>query len=238
MASTQLDRPWYKLEESLDSMGIYPQNETLGADYDDEALDSVYNLEDGVLPTFTPNFGIVEIERKANLTNLLSSASVDTGLLVDQKIRDILDHFKLPPHQYFPLQATYRRKNVSGYYWLQIAEPKGAFEALDFKRSKFRLESWAPNKVHEELSIESYSDFQNELKLLSRYAEKHSIEEGAYISCTQYVLSESFLKNYDLFRLFRFDADFNVRKEVRKAFEKHDVSGIEFRVPGRLRVDS
>ncbi|MEO0511233.1 MAG: hypothetical protein AAF065_15390 [Verrucomicrobiota bacterium] len=238
MASTKLDRPFYKLTERIDSMGIYPQNQNLGGNYDYESSRSVHKLKSGTLPSFEPDFGTIIIEKGTTLTDIVSSAPIpNSGILLSLRTKAILDRFRLPPHRYFPVLLSQAGKKVEGYYWLQISEPKDALDAVDFANSKFQLQSSIPNKSHCNLEIETIEEFHKELASLSKYAEKYSIELGAYIACTSYRMNEVFLDRYDLFRINRFDLEFNIRKAVRAAFEEVGITGIEFKIPSRLKMN-
>lgn len=225
--------------ESVDSMGIYPQNQSLGDSYDYKSSRSVHQLEGGALPSFEPEFGTILMEEDANLTDIVSSAPIpNSGILLSSRTKTILDRFRLPPHRYFPVLLSQTGKTVEGYYWLQISEPKGALDAVDFGNSNFQLQSIIPNKSHCTLEIKTIEEFHEELASLSKYEKKHSIELGAHIECTSYRMNEDFLDRYDLFRINRFDIEFNLRKEVRTTFEEAGITGVEFKIPSRLKMNS
>jgi hypothetical protein len=97
----------------------------MGAGYDFDAQDSVYHLPYDALPDFEPNFTTVVIHGHARLTDLISSAPIrNTGYLVSDRLRAVLERFALPPHRFYPVPASYRGKPVAGYFWLQLPEPR------------------------------------------------------------------------------------------------------------------
>jgi len=69
-----------------------------------------------------------------------------------------------------------------------------------------------------------------------KYEKEYSIELGAHVECTSYRMSEDFLSRYDLFRINKFDLEFNVSKEIRIAFENVGITGVEFKIPSRLKM--
>jgi hypothetical protein len=103
----------------------YPQHQTMGPGYDYDAPNSVHQLPYDALPDFEPNFNTVVIHGHARLTDLLSSAPIqNTGYLVSPKLRAVLERSTLPPHRFYPVPMTHRKKPVAGYCWLQLPEPR------------------------------------------------------------------------------------------------------------------
>jgi hypothetical protein len=103
----------------------YPQHQEMGPKYDYDAPDSVHQLPYDGFPDFEPNFRTVVIEPSAKLTDLISSAPIrSTGLLVSERFNGVLESFTLPPHRFYPVPMTHKKKPVKGYWWLQLPQPK------------------------------------------------------------------------------------------------------------------
>ncbi|HVL12955.1 MAG TPA: hypothetical protein VM529_10345, partial [Gemmata sp.] len=45
------------------------------------------------------------------------------GLLVSDRLRGVLDRFRLPPHRYYPAPLEHRKRAVGGYWWLYLPAP-------------------------------------------------------------------------------------------------------------------
>jgi hypothetical protein len=118
--------PLWTLNNATDGVGrAYPQHQEMGPGYDYDASDSVHQLPYDKFPGFEPNFNTVVIDRRAKLTDLLSSAPIkNTGYLVSSRLRTVLEHFALPMHQYYPVPATHDGKPVADYFWLHLPEPR------------------------------------------------------------------------------------------------------------------
>lgn len=119
-------RPCWILNNATEGIGReFPQHQDMGPDYDFGAADSVHNLPDDTLPGFNPNFDTVVIHGHARLTDLLSSAPIkNTGYLVSSRLRAVLERYALPTHKLYAVPMIHRRKPVTGYFWLQLPQPR------------------------------------------------------------------------------------------------------------------
>ena len=119
--------PCWTLNHATDGIGrrTYPQHQEMGLGYDYAAPDSVHHLPYDSLPDFEPNFNTVFVHGHARLTDFLSSAPIrNTGYLVSERVRVVLERFALPPHRFSPIPVMHRHKPVGSYFWLQLPEPR------------------------------------------------------------------------------------------------------------------
>jgi hypothetical protein len=120
-----MNRPSWTLNNATEGIGAaYPQHETMGRGYDFHAGDSVHNLSCDAFPDFEPNFSTVVIHGHAKLTDLLSSAPIpNTGFLVSERLRNVLERHVLPNHKFYAVPMVCRGKPVNGYFWLHLPQP-------------------------------------------------------------------------------------------------------------------
>jgi hypothetical protein len=120
-----MDRPCWTLNEAADGVGEFPQHQEMTPGYEYDAPNSVYKLPFDDLPDFEPNFDTVIISRNSVLTDLISSSPIrNVGLLISSRFRSVLESFELPRHRFFELPLIHRRREVHGYWWLQLPHPK------------------------------------------------------------------------------------------------------------------
>lgn len=119
-------RPCWTLSNATDGIGReLPQHQTMGAEYDYTALNSVHRLRYDTSLDFEPNFKTVVIHGHAKLTDLISSAPIpNTGFLVSSRLRTVLEEFALPSHRFYPVPTMHRGKPIAGYFWIQLPEPR------------------------------------------------------------------------------------------------------------------
>jgi hypothetical protein len=116
---------FFTFDNHFDGVGVVPQHQTMGAGYDYDAPDSVYNLSFDALVEFTPNFNTVILDDSAVLTDLVSSAPIrNSGFIVSSRLRTIIDEFPLPTHRYYPLPVEHRGNAITDYWWLHLPQPE------------------------------------------------------------------------------------------------------------------
>ncbi|WP_339682415.1 hypothetical protein [Gimesia maris] len=115
---------FYKFEDHFEGVGVVPQHQSMGSDYDYDAPDSVHQLPFDGLPDFAPNFNTVLLEDRAIVTDLISSAPIrNCGWLISGKFKSILETFTLPPHRFYPVPVVHRSTEIPDYWWLQLPQP-------------------------------------------------------------------------------------------------------------------
>ncbi|RAV97588.1 hypothetical protein DQQ10_27625 [Pseudochryseolinea flava] len=94
----------------------------------------------------------IQIKHKAKPTNLLSSLSGFYGLTIDDKFKDILQRFNLPPHQFYPVNVTHRKVQLS-YYWFHFVN--SFLDYIDFTSSVFETFTLTPFNILNEFKVSS-----------------------------------------------------------------------------------
>lgn len=146
-------------------IGCYPQCEGVPDGYDFGMYDnpnSITNLNNDFFPDFEPEI-IVQLDKKAKLTDVVSHTNFySRGLFVNEKVKNILEHFKLPNHKFYSGTLIYNKQKLQ-YYWFHLV--KKDLHGIDFVQSEFRT-GFSPNDLDDEvLEVNSYDDFKNYKKV-------------------------------------------------------------------------
>ncbi len=120
----------FGLTDKLNVIGHYPQTKRskIGK-YHINAFNSERKVKHFEFPEFMPRFGI-DLHPNSIATDFLDKTSaLDFGLVVSEKLKDILEQYKLPPHRFYPIEVynTYKK-----YYWFHyITDFEAYFVAED-----------------------------------------------------------------------------------------------------------
>lgn len=202
----------------------YPQckgvPKSLGLDFSwfDEP-NSMTNLDNDNFPNFKPNL-IFELEEKATLTDVISPSNISAkGLLINDKLRNILDVFNLMEHRYY--DATVISKGVEkNYFWLHFKDCDEKYlGGIDYGDSSFYVANLAFTKI-DDIDIKSYQDFWEKKMNLSM---KHIL--GSEIK-----LSESLEnKKLDLFYFPYVLNDYLISEKLYKSIIDNEITGFEIK---------
>lgn len=98
-------------------IGHYPQTErTKKLGYHVDAFNSESKIESNEFPDFIPKYGL-DLHPRSIETDVLDSGTLDFGLVVSQRLKTILESFKLPPNKFYPIDV-YNSQNK--YYWFHF----------------------------------------------------------------------------------------------------------------------
>lgn len=131
----------------------YPAVESY-EDYDFKGFNSVYNLDSDCFPDFTPDIRF-KLAKGAKLCDVMGQGTISAcGLLINEKVKEVLEQFNLIPHKYF--SATIEDKGViHQYFWVHFVWEDG-IKHLDFENSKFQINEFGDNLG--EVEIETYKE--------------------------------------------------------------------------------
>jgi len=117
----------------------YPAVESF-EDYDFNAPNSVYKLDSDFFPDFIPDIRY-KLAKGAKLCDVMEKSNITAcGLLINEKVKEVLEQFNLIPHKYF--SATIEDKSViHQYYWVHFVWEDG-IKYLDFENSKFKIKEF------------------------------------------------------------------------------------------------
>ncbi len=145
---------------------IWPQCIGIADGYTKEWLEqpnSMTKLNNDEFPNLQPDL-VFDLDKKAKLSDVISPSMISaTGLLINDKVKSILENFNLIEHVYYP--AIVRNKGISyDYYWLHLV--KSDLYGVDFKQSEFEITNLI-NMPEANVKINSWEHYLERLKTLS-----------------------------------------------------------------------
>lgn len=209
----------------------YPQVQEMAPGYNYDANDSVYALssETESIPNYTPNLDYFVVHPRAIITDVLSTSVVSGGLLMNNKVKNILQKYNLPIHKYFPAKVNH--KNVFyDYYWMHIVCDLTDF--INYEKSTFFIYyNYSKNLGY--VNIESKIDLSNKKQKLKTDNPGKSLT----IWADEIVFSKEFNNTFDLFEIGLFDANFYISLDLKNTLISEDVSGLVFADANNLVFD-
>jgi len=155
-----------------------------------------------------------KLASKAKLTDILSQAAISAnGLLVNQKVKDILEGFNLMQHRYYPV-TVHIKKPTAQYYWLHLVD-NSLITFVDFPNSQFYRTKFSYKE--DDITLETYQDY---LKKLDEFGFMCSIESDSI------KLNNNFDRSLDLYMIAPFDSRPYFSEKLWNAFESEGITGI------------
>lgn len=138
---------------------IWPQCDSVPEGYNYKELlegpNSMTNLTNDEFPNEKPTL-IFGLHKKAKLTDVVSPSNISAiGLLINDKVKNILDDFNLMTHKYYPAIVKELEFQYN-YYWLHFV--KSDLLGVNFEESKFEITNLA-NKPLANIKINSWEHF-------------------------------------------------------------------------------
>ena len=160
---------YFSLSNSTDEKEVgkvWPQCEGVADGYTHEWFDqpnSMTKLNNNEFPSLVPDL-VFDLHKKAKLTDVISPSMISAiGLLINEKVKTILEGFNIIEHRYYP--AIVREKDISyNYYWMHLVKPD--LYGVDFKKSKFEITNLI-NMPEANIKINNWEHYLERLKTLS-----------------------------------------------------------------------
>ncbi len=203
---------YYKIEHNTDakvSGSTYPQAECLTLSNAHSIKFDEFSNPDNLKLEF-------KLASRAKLTDVLSQAAISAhGLLINQKLRDILEGFNLMQHQYYPVNVV-TKKSIEQYYWLHLVD-NSFVHFIEYSESKFFRTKFAYRE--EEIDLESYEDY---IEKKTRFGTMCGIQSDFL------KLTSNFKSRLDLFVFSRFDSSIYVTEKLKSKISDIGFTGIMF----------
>jgi hypothetical protein len=206
---------YYTIETSDDIsvIGAYPQV-VKEENYNLSSPISYWNVSWDKIPDFTPDYRI-KLNDAAKPTSLLNTLSGFYGLTVDKYLKNILERFNLPEHNFYPIEV--RKDNQAlDYYWFHFVDSLIPF--IDFKNTLFEKYRKFPLKVMEELRFTSINELH---KIESRL----NFEQGIRIKDLK--VNNNFPK-FDVISLWNLTPHILISENLKKTIENIGFTGLTF----------
>jgi hypothetical protein len=158
MSSLYLLKPAVDTEETGSS---YPAVQSYD-DYNFKAYNSMHTLKAWEFPEHAPDIRF-ELAKGARLTDMLTQAAISgDGFLISEKLRNLFETLKMPPHRYYDATVEFEN-NLYTYYWLHIVWNDGV-KFVNFPGTKFEIIKFS--KIIGSIEISSYEDLKSKQKEL------------------------------------------------------------------------
>ncbi|SFW52757.1 hypothetical protein SAMN02927921_02153 [Sinomicrobium oceani] len=211
------------LSNDLKVIGYYPQTD-FHKGYNPTDNGS-YCVKPDTFPDFVPNYEL-ELHKKAFATGFLQRVGASFGIVVDEKVKNILKEHCLPPHAFYPT-TVFHNDEVLQYYWFHYI-PNDFWELIDNRNSfayVYQIKKATVTKI-KEIPIISKEQILNEKK---KYTGLTPITLG------RLKMSAEFCK-YDFYLTGAFNHTM-ISERLKKALEENNVSGYEAKLFDKLSFE-
>jgi hypothetical protein len=219
---------YYRLSFSVekDIIGTeYPQIQNTSGILFDESEHSIKK----VLPyqefSGSPVLNHFELHKSAKLTDVLSNSMLGHGLLMNNRLKTLLQDFNVQAHYYF--QALVKKKSnqeqYSDYGWLVFNNSLG--HLLDYRKSTFSLIKLGGEVVKDKLTFEGRAEFE---------VLKGGLLWNQWIKGEELILHPEF--NFDLFNIGVGSVKTYVSERLYQAILNQEITGVNLKQANELGV--
>ncbi len=181
--------------------------------------DFIWNLSTSSFPDFTPTIGTIVVRDGAKLTDFISSATISSGFIISQRVKSILENFRLATSKFYKCSLLHKDILIEGYYYLHTLN-KLVFE-IDFERSSFNIMS--SNVVEETQKFNNFDELQSRSDEINRTNGKYKLQfDRLYVSkfnAEESDLFETGIAGYGTF----------ISGSLKKALEENNITGVNYR---------
>lgn len=158
---------------------------------------------------------LFQLEPKAKLTDVLSQASIPVyGLLINKKVKDLLQGFNLMRHRYYKCLVKDHKGITHDYYWLHVAD-NTVLDKIEYGESKFYTIEYGYREG--EIALKSYDDYKIQKERLGKM---WSIG-GDFIKFKQ-----EFDFSLDLFCIPIFGKHLFISEKLANSFQSAGITGV------------
>lgn len=201
---------------NLNEIGHYPQT-SLRKGYNPNLPSSIWNVKYNEFPDFILNYEL-ELHKDAVPTNYIEGIS-NLGMIVDFKLKIILEKVNLPEHQFYPIKVYQNGKQIEYYYFHFV---NNLLEYVDTKSSTLRIESNINKENHVILPFLSDTSLNTLINYYLMNIEYNLVPN-------KIILKDSF-PNYDLFNNRPFGVDTIISKNLKKILDENNIQGLEYKI--------
>lgn len=210
-----------------------------------EKLDTDVYVYTDPLPTWreypSKNFTFLDMvfEKKAAITDVISVSISADGLMISQKMKEILEKFNLGDHRFYPAKILDTKKNqIYTYYWLHFIFNEAKQDYIDYPNSKFVVEEMLEGEIIRQFLISFNS--QKEYTKYCRKCHDNWAKLPESTPFTEVKIKYLKLKNRtpDIIGFGRVDGDLYCTKKLRLELEKNNITGITFKGTKRISFET
>ena len=200
--------------DDLKEIGYYPQTD-YEKNYDPTTETSHLQVTYDKFPDFIPEYKL-ELHKNAVPTNLIPGVGGHHGILVDQKLRKLLEGYKLPKHHFYKIDVFHNGQRLN-YFWLHFVLPD-IWEYIDMERSTVSI-AHNVNPLNKIVLPMLHKEYV--IKLIKHYLTKfeyHLFPEKIFFK-------ENFIP-YDIITLNELYHGNLISMDLRKSMQQQKISGI------------
>lgn len=202
---------------------VFPQIEGMRPGYDFKKPNSIHNLNFNGLPDFQPDLDYFILDKKAKLTDVLSSMISGFGFLISEKMKNILEQFRLPEHGFYPASIAVDNTKLNNYFWfLPIYKLS---DHVDYAKTTLYSKDTFNNV--EKLDVNSAEDVVR-LRPKIGYTKK-IVSEKIYFK-------NGFKLNLDLFMIGVFNFSIYLTEDLKSVLINEKITGIELKPDNQLVI--
>lgn len=134
-----MKKPKFAFTTTTSGTPVTAQSYTMGDEYDYDSPDSVHQFNLFDFADFKPNFNTIEVDKKFKiLTDLIHCVPFSIhGPVVSERLLNLLQSFKLPPHRIYPVPIKHKGKLVENYSFIHLPHPPSIKK--EFTTEEFEL---------------------------------------------------------------------------------------------------
>ncbi len=161
----------------------------------------------------------IKLEKLAKLTDIISVSRLLVGIIVNERVQNILKEFNLPSHYYFNVTLIKNGKLIEGYKWLCFDLDTGE-NTVNFTKSDYFFDKYMDKEFEyiKNTQIHSYEDYMSIF-----------YKTGKALTVTNMTLNKNFNSDLDLWGTQFLTMETYISERLIKAFEKHNITGFQYR---------
>ena len=152
---------------------------------------------------------------------MLSSTTPYFGLIINVKLKNLLEQFNIPKYKFYPIVLFRNKINVKDYYWFNFYDD--IFQYIDMERSKFILK-W--RDIIQEFCFTSKDFFKSKKKKTFEDFETELIIKEVYL-----------LNSFPQYDIFHFEGRNIISEKLLNAFIENDITGYEVSAYDVLKLE-
>lgn len=224
----QLIMKYYILKNSTEKKIIgteYPQIQTMQGNFQRDAPDSIYNVYPNKFPDFVPNLNYFVLERNAKITDIVSASMISYGFIVNNKVKNIFNNFKLPSHKFYPAIINHNGIFFDDYYWFYFVSD--TIDFINFEKTIFFITDFFGEK--ENYCVPPISNANNLRNQLMIIANDKNLDADP-------IFMRNEIRQFDLFKISGFDFNTYISESLLSALVECGITGFRSITSSKLIV--
>ncbi len=192
----------------------FPQCQGMAEGYDYNGVNSYRKLRHDVFRNLKPDLDSFLLQKKAKLTDFVSKTNPYFGFLLNEKVKNIMQNYKLLPYRFYNASIKEKEMFYNDFFLFHFISDLSEF--IDYTNTKFVVTDYID--IVEEFNTSSKSE------LYSKWKSTSSLYE---FKVYQYQFITDFEIEFDLFKVSFTDPKTYISHRLKTALEEANITGIE-----------